>query len=36
MNSTSKLKINLSIADALLIATFWGGAWVLGFLLGFG
>jgi hypothetical protein len=36
MNTTSKRRINLTMEDALVIAIFWGGAWALGFLLGFG
>jgi len=36
MQSASKRKLNLSMEDILMIAIFWGGAWALGFLLGFG
>lgn len=36
MNTTSKLNINLTMEDVLMVATFWGGIWALGFLLGFG
>ena len=31
-----KRRINLTREDVLMIAVFWGGAWALGFLLGFG
>ena len=36
MNATSKRKTQRKIVDALLIAVFLGGAWAVGFLLGFG
>ena len=36
MNAANKQQPSLSIDNILLFATFWGGAWALGFLLGFG
>jgi hypothetical protein len=36
MNTASQRKINFTMEDALMIAVFWGGAWALGFLLGYG
>ena len=36
MSMANKLKINLTVTDALVVAGFWGAAWMLGFLLGFG
>ncbi len=36
MNAVNKGKARLAIENALFFAAFWGGAWALGFLLGFG
>ena len=36
MNAATKQKARLTIENALIFAAFWGGAWALGFLLGFG
>ena len=36
MNAADTRKTQSKIEDALLIAVLWGGAWALGFLLGFG
>lgn len=36
MHTASKQKTRLTIEDALLFVFLWGGAWALGFLLGFG
>lgn len=36
MNATDTRTPSRTIENALLITVFWGGAWALGFLLGFG
>ena len=36
MNAADTRKTRRKIEDALLITVFWGVAWALGFLLGFG
>jgi len=36
MNAASTKKKRLSVEDALFVAVMWGGAWALGFFLGFG
>ena len=36
MNAANEQKSHPAIENALLITVMWGGAWALGFLLGFG
>jgi len=36
MKTVNTQKTRLSIESALFVAAMWGGAWVLGFLLGIG
>jgi hypothetical protein len=36
MNTANKFKLNFTMTDALVVSVFWGAAWALGFLLGFG
>ena len=36
MNTADTQKTRLTMEGALFVAVMWGGAWALGFLLGFG